>query len=100
MRETLGIMSDEVAFYIGGVITCASCQIRKKEILELEKLLPNIQFYEINANQSRELLLEQKISKIPFFMISLNGKIQEIFYTYPSLMALYIKLRRLVRSEE
>lgn len=98
MRQTRYITNDQIAFYIGGVSTCASCQIRKKEILEIEKLLPEIQFYEINAHEAKELLLEHKISKIPFFMISFKSQVKEIFYTYPSLGAVFYKLSKLVRS--
>jgi hypothetical protein len=98
MIEVKEITNDQVAFYIGGVSSCASCQIRKEEIKRLEVMMPEINFYEINANEAKSLLLEQKISKIPFFMISCNNQIQEIFYTYPSLGALYMKLLKLVRS--
>ena len=32
MIETKEITNDQIAFYIGGVSSCASCQIRKEEI--------------------------------------------------------------------
>ena len=100
MIETNEVGFDKLAFYVGGVSTCASCQIRKAEIKMIEKLIPKINFYEINANNAKDLLKEQKISKIPFFMISCDGKIKEVFYTYPSVESLYIKLLKLVRSDD
>ena len=42
MIETNEVGFDKLAFYVGGVSTCASCQIRKAEIKMIEKLIPKI----------------------------------------------------------
>lgn len=92
MTEANKIKNDHLALYIGTNNLCMSCKIRKEELLYLESKLTNVKFYELDVNMCQELVIKYQIKKIPFFIISKDGMVIDLFYTYPSLEHLYYKL--------
>ena len=100
MILTKKIENDELAFYVSYNPMCLSCNMRYEEISNLEKLLKNIKFYAFDVFEGDSVLQDLKISKTPFFMISRNGIVIDIFYVYPNLERLYLKLYKLLRSEK
>ena len=98
MKEINYITSDSYALYVGYTQTCMSCKIRLYEVEKVSQLLKEMSFYQMDVNENKDLVLDLKISKIPFFILSKNGNVEEIFYTYRSVEELYIKLLRFIRG--
>ena len=98
MEDVSCITNDPYALYVGYTSMCMSCKIRLYEVEKISHLISNMKFYKMDVNENKDLVYDLKISKIPFFILSKDGKVSEIFYTYNSVEELYIKLIRFIRG--
>lgn len=98
MEDVSCITNDPYALYVGYTPTCMSCKIRLYEVEKISHLISNMKFYQMDVNDNKKIVQDLKIRKIPFFILSKDGIVSEIFYTYNSVEELYIKLIRFTRG--
>ena len=98
MEEISYVTNDSYAIYVGYTSTCMSCKIRLYEVEKISHLIKEMKFYQMDVNENKNLVYDLKISKIPFFILSKDGVVEDIFYTYKSVEELYIKLIRFIRG--
>ena len=92
MEKINKLSNDPLAFYIGKAFMCKKCEINKEKVETLEKYLTFIKFYEIDAFESSDLINEHKITQAPFYIISQEGKLVDLFYEYDNLVEIAVKL--------
>lgn len=92
MKKTNNITDDALAFYIGTAFMCIKCEINLEKIEVLEQRLDFVSFYEIDASFALDLINKHKIKKTPFYIISKNGVLVDLFYEYSNLMDIASRL--------
>ena len=98
MKKVTRIENDKFALYVGYSQTCLSCEIRMFEVSKVSPLVKELTCYKMDVNEAKDLISDLKICKIPFFILSKDGQVVDVFYTYKSVEDLFIKLVKFVRS--
>ncbi len=92
MEVTKTIKHDQFAFYIGTALMCKKCEINLEKIKIIKKHFKNYNFYQIDASNASDLIKQYKITNAPFFIISKDGLVKEIFYSIDDFVLLAKKL--------
>ncbi|MFI3252225.1 MAG: hypothetical protein R3Y60_03690 [bacterium] len=92
MEVVKNIKKDQVAFYIGTALMCKKCEINLEKVNIIKKYFNFVCFYKMNADEVSEIINTYRITNAPFFIISVNGIVKEVFYSIDDLNLLTQKL--------
>ncbi len=90
--EVVKNIKQGISFYIGTALMCKRCEVDYEKINLLKKYFNYINFYKMNAFEVEDLINKYRITSAPFFIISVDGEIKEIFYSIDNINLLTTKL--------
>lgn len=64
---------------------CATCQIARSFVDQIERVINKEVFYEMNASFFPDFMEKEKIKNVPCLYIKRDGEVKERIYTFHSL---------------